>query len=208
MPDIKLNLLIKEENSIWFKRCIRKLLDSTFIVGDKDERLYSFIARESNRQDVSDYLRMIGLDVLVDTNVRIAMLRPFEADEETVGLKLANIIRFSTVQYHILLVLWESYLEKIGYSRDNTITMRELVDKLQTYEVDAGKKDLANALHLFKQYDLINYDFRDNSEDNPITLYPSLQFGWDLTQFRTVADEYMNTPAAEVEPNNKEEEDA
>ena len=37
MSDIRLNLSIKEENNILFKRCIRKLLDSTFIVGDKDE---------------------------------------------------------------------------------------------------------------------------------------------------------------------------
>ncbi len=34
-----------------------------------------FISRESNRQDISDYLRMIGFDVLVDTNVKIAMLK-------------------------------------------------------------------------------------------------------------------------------------
>ena len=40
MSDIRLNLSIKEENNILFKRCIRKLLDSTFIVGDKDEKLY------------------------------------------------------------------------------------------------------------------------------------------------------------------------
>ena len=44
MSDIRLNLSIKEENNILFKRCIRKLLDSTFIVGDKDEKLYSFIS--------------------------------------------------------------------------------------------------------------------------------------------------------------------
>ena len=49
---------------------------------------------------------MIGFDVLVDTNVRIAMLKPYEADEETVGLKRANVVTFSTEQYHILLVLW------------------------------------------------------------------------------------------------------
>ena len=38
MGDIKLNISVKEENNILFKRCIRKLLDSTFIVGDKDEK--------------------------------------------------------------------------------------------------------------------------------------------------------------------------
>ncbi len=47
-----------------FKRCIRKLLESTFILRDKDDKLYQFASRESNRQDISDYLRMIGFDVI------------------------------------------------------------------------------------------------------------------------------------------------
>lgn len=54
MSDIQLNISIKEENNILFKRCIRKLLDSTFIVGEKEEKLYSFISRESNRQDLKE----------------------------------------------------------------------------------------------------------------------------------------------------------
>lgn len=191
MSDLRLNLSIKEENGLMFKRCIRKLLDSTFIVGDKDEKLYSYISRESNKQDISDYLRMIGFDVLVDSTVRIAMLKPFEADEELVGLKRANVVSFSTEQYHILLVLWEIYLENLGYSDENVVTKGDLVDKLKAYELDADKRELATALKVFKKYDLIDYDPKDNSEDSTIVLYPSLQFGWDLSQFKTVADEYM-----------------
>lgn len=191
MSDIQLNISIKEENNILFKRCIRKLLDSTFIVGEKEEKLYSFISRESNRQDISDYLRMIGFDVLVDTNVRIAMLKSYEADEETVGLKRANVVTFSTEQYHILLVLWEIYLENLGYNDENVVLKGDLIDKLKAYEVDADKKNLTAALNLFKKYSLIAYDSKDNSEDAIITLYPSLQFGWDLTQFKTVTEEYM-----------------
>lgn len=207
MADIKLNLSIKEENIALFKRCVRKLLDSTFIVGDKDEKLYTFVARESNRQDISDYLRMMGFDILVDTNVRIAMLKPHESDEETVGLKRANVISFSTYQYHILLVLWEIYLENIGFSNDNIVTKGDFIDKLKAYEVDANKKDLSNALNVFKKYDLIDYDAKDKSEDAIITLYPSLQFGWNLAQFRTVADEYLNSRDFDEEHEDIEEDD-
>lgn len=197
MSDIRLSISIKEENFVLFKRCIRKMLESTFIVGEKDETLYSYIARESNRQDVSDFLRMIGFDVFVDTNVRIAMLKPFEADEETVGLKRANVVRFSTEQYHILLVLWEIYLENLGYDEENIVTKGDLVDKLHAYEVDAEKKDLAQALKVFKKYDLIDYDPKDNTEEAIITLYPSLQFGWDLAQFKVVSEEYMKNSSEE-----------
>lgn len=191
MGDIKLSISIREENNILFKRCIRKLLDSTFIVGDKDEKLYSFISRESNRQDISDYLRMIGFDVLVDTNVKIAMLKPHEADEEAVGLKRANVVSFTTEQYHLLLVLWEVYLENLGYSEENVVMRGDLIDKIKAYEVDADKSRLSSAMKIFKKYDLIDYDIKDESEEAIITLYPSLQFGWDIAQFQTVTEEYM-----------------
>lgn len=191
MSDIKLNMSIKEENTTLFKRCIRKLLDSTFIVGDKDEKLYAFISRESNRQDVSDYLRMIGFDVLVDTNVRIAMLKPHEADEEVIGLKRANVVTFTTEQYHLLLVLWEVYLENLGFNDENVVMRGDLIDKIKAYEVDVDKTKLSVAMKVFKKYDFINYDTKDETEEAIITLYPSLQFGWDIAQFQVVTVEYM-----------------
>ena len=205
MSDIRLEIPVKEENIILFKRCIRKLLDSSFIIGDKDEKLYLFISRESNRQDISDYLRMSGLDVLVDTNVRIAMLRPYEADEETPGLKNTNIIRFSNEQYHILLVLWEIYLENLGYSNENTVSMGDFIDKLKAYEVDVDKRSLSTSLKLFKKFELIYFDLKDNSEDALITLYPSLQFGWDIEQFRIISDEYIKKASSEEDFESEEE---
>lgn len=199
MSDIKLNISIKEENNLLFKRCIRKLLDATFIVGDKDDKLYAFLSRESNRQDISDYLRMIGFDVLVDTNVRIAMLKPYEADEEAVGLKRANVVSFTTEQYHLLLVLWEVYLENLGYHDENIVMRGDLIDKIKAYEVDMDKAKLSAAMKLFKKYNLIDYDTKDESEDAIVTLYPSLQFGWDVAQFQTVTAEYMKGGLTEDE---------
>lgn len=205
MSDIKLNISIKEENNILFKRCVRKLLESTFIVEAKDEKLYAFISRESNRQDISDYLRMIGFDVLVDTNVRIAMLRTYEADEDAVGLKRANIVTFTTEQYHLLLVLWEIYLENLGYNEENVVLLGDLIDKFKAYEVDIDSRRLSAAMELFKKYNLINFDSKDKSEDAIVTLYPSLQFGWDVAQFQTVSAEYMNDREGVEEQEETEE---
>lgn len=207
MSDIKLNISIKEENNILFKRSIRKLLESTFIVGDKDEKLYSFISRESNRQDISDYLRMIGFDVLVDTNVKIAMLMTHEADEEVVGLKRANIVTFTTEQYHLLLVLWEVYLENLGYNEENVVMRGDLIDKIKAYEVDIDSRKLSAAMELFKRYNLIDFDANDKTEDAIVTLYPSLQFGWDLAQFKTVSAEYMKDGEILEEQEGSEEEE-
>ena len=80
-------------------------------------------------------------------------------------------------------MLWEVYLENLGYSEENVVMRGDLIDKIKAYEVAVDK--------IFKKYDLIDYDIKDESEDAIITLYPSLQFGWDITQFQTVTAEYM-----------------
>ena len=199
MSDISLHLSIKEENGILFKRCIRKLLSSTFILRDKDEKLYAFAARESNRQDISEYLRMIGFDVMVEDKSGVCMLCMSEEDEEAVGLKRANVVSFTTVQYHLLLVLWKIYLENLGYSEGNFITKGDLVDKILSYGEIASKQELSGALKLFKKYSLINFSDNEEGEDMLIQLYPSLQFGWDIPQFEAVVSEYIKTEDAEDE---------
>ena len=204
MSDISLHLSIKEENGILFKRCIRKLLSSTFILRDKDEKLYAFISRESNRQDISEYLRMIGLDVMVEDKSGVCMLCMSEEDEETVGLKRANVVSFTTTQYHLLLVLWKIYLENLGYSEGNFITKGDLIDKILSYGDIASKQELSGALKLFKKYSLINFNDNEEGEDMLIQLYPSLQFGWDIPQFEAVVNEYIKEEDAAAQSDDEE----
>ena len=204
MSDISLHLSIKEENGILFKRCIRKLLSSTFILRDKDEKLYAFISRESNRQDISEYLRMIGLDVMVEDKSGVCMLCMSEEDEETVGLKRANVVAFTTTQYHLLLVLWKIYLENLGYSEGNFITKGDLIDKILSYGDIASKQELSGALKLFKKYSLINFNDNEEGEDMLIQLYPSLQFGWDIPQFEAVVKEYVKEEDTDADSDDEE----
>ena len=204
MSDISLQLSIKEENGILFKRCIRKLLSSTFILRDKNEKLYAFISRESNRQDISEYLRMIGLDVMVEDKSGVCMLCMSEEDEETVGLKRANVVSFTTTQYHLLLVLWKIYLENLGYSEGNFITKGDLIDKILSYGDIASKQELSAALKLFKKYSLINFSDNEEGEDMLIQLYPSLQFGWDIPQFEAVVNEYIKEEDTAAQSDDEE----
>lgn len=191
MSDISLHITVKEENGLLFKKCIRKLLESTFILQERDGKLYDFVSRESNRQDISEYLRMIGFDLLVDDKAGVAMLIASEADMETVGLKRANVVTFTNLQYHLLLVLWKVYLENLGCNEGNFVTKGDLIDKIRNYGVLVIRTELNAAFKLFKKYSLINYSEEEEGEDMKIQLYPSLQFGWDLPQFKTVAGEYL-----------------
>ena len=210
MSDIELKLTINEENMTLFKRCVRKLLDSTFIVNEKDPKLYAFLSKPSNRCDVSDYLHMIGYDVFVDENVKVGMLKVHEDDEETTGLKAANLLTFSNGQYHLLLILWEMYLEKVGISQETVVTQGEMIDKLNVYGVTLSKGQIGDSLRLFKKYSLLDCNPEDRSEDAEIRLYPSLQFGWDVKQLEEIFNEYINTSLYEVnneEPSEESEDD-
>ena len=53
MSDFSFMDKMKDEDAYLFKRCIRRLLDSTFIVADRDERLYEFISAEGNQYDMN-----------------------------------------------------------------------------------------------------------------------------------------------------------
>ena len=191
MSDISLHITVKEENGLLFKKCIRKLLESTFILQERDGKLYDFVSRESNWQDMSEYLRIIGFDLLVDDKAGGAMLIASEAGMETVGLKRANVVTFTNLQYHLLLVLWKVYLENLGCNEGNFVTKGDLIDKIRDYGVLVVRTELNAAFKLFKKYSLINYSEEEEGEDMKIQLYPSLQFGWDLPQFKTVAGEYL-----------------
>ena len=218
MSDICLQISVKEESLHLFKRSIRKLLESTFILRNKDEKLFQFVSRESNRQDISEYLRMIGFDVIVDEKTGVCMLVASEEDADTVGLKRANVVTFTTLQYHLLLVLWKVYLENLGYNEGNFVTKGDLIDKIKSYGLPLVRTELNAAFRLFKKYSLINFNEDEEGEDMKIELYPSLQFGWDIPQFQTVVKEYLRETSEEeikkdedfaeqAEPEDFEEED-
>ena len=52
------------------------------------------------------------------------------------------------------MVLWEVYLENLGYSEENVVMRGDLIDKIKAYEVDVDKSRLSAAMKIFKKYDL------------------------------------------------------
>ena len=116
MNDFTFMKKMNEEDAYLFKRCIRKMLDTTFIVADKDEKLYDFISSESNQYDVNTYLAAIGYKVVVEERMKVAMLQQADEDVETVGLKRINLYRFDAKQVKLLMVLWLLFLERMGYA--------------------------------------------------------------------------------------------
>lgn len=129
MQDLSFISNMSDEDAYLFKRCVRRLLDTTFLVKDKEEKLYQFVASESNRYDMNQYLAVIGYKVVVEEQMGVAMLQPNDDDKETVGLKRLNLYHFDQRHMKLLLVLWLLFLERMGYEEAVYVTVGEIIDK-------------------------------------------------------------------------------
>lgn len=180
---------LRDEELMKFKRCVRKLLDSTFIVADKDPLLFDYLSYSSNRVDISSYLKIMGYDIVVDDEFKYAMLTQSESDTETVGLKKMSHVSFSNNEVLTLLVLWMLFLERFGKAEETYIEFGDIVDMQKQYAINMSPNELKNALKTFKRFSLINYHETDMKANTVVTLYPTLQFAMNKEQFLRVVKE-------------------
>ena len=199
MNDFSFMKKMNEEDSYLFKRCIRKMLDTTFIVADKDEKLYDFISSESNQYDVNTYLSAIGYKVVVEDRMKVAMLQQADEDIDTVGLKRINLYRFDVKQVRLLIVLWLLFLERVGYSNGVYVTVGNIIDKCKMYQINMKPADFKDCYRIFKKFSLIDYGDDIITEEGKIRLYPSLQFCMDINQLKQVMEEYAPDEDLEAE---------
>ncbi len=181
-----------DEDALNFKKSIRKLLDSTFIIAEKDPILYDYLCYSSNLVNVSNYLKVMGYDIVVDDKFKYAMLIQNESDLEIPGFKKINHQKFTNNQILTLFVLWLLFLERFGKSEETYIEFGEIIDMQKQYSITMSPKELKDALDLFKKYSLINYSEKEFKADTIITLYPTLQFALNKEQFVNVIKEMKN----------------
>lgn len=216
MSDFSFMNKMKDEDAYLFKRCIRKLLDSTFIVADKDERLYEFISAETNQYDINVYLGAIGYKAVVEDRMKVAMLQQADEEVDTVGLKRISLYRFNQKEIRLLIVVWMLFLERMGYAEPVFVTVGDIMDKCGLYQIALSPAEIKGAYRVFKRFSLIDYNDDDiTKEDGVIRLYPSLQFCMDIGQLKQVVADYVpdlsgeeSNPMEEETPEDETEADA
>lgn len=205
MGDFSFMNRMNDEDAYLFKRCIRKLLDVTFIVADKDEKLYEFISSESNQYDVNTYLAAIGYKVIVEDRMKVAMLQQHDDDTETAGVKRLNLFRFDQKQIKLLLVLWLLFLERMGYAESVYVTVGDIIDKCKIYQIILSPAEFKNTYRIFKRFNLIDYSDDIGTEEGRVRLYPSLQFCMDIGQLKQVMSEYVSEDEESFESEDADE---
>jgi len=202
---------MSESEQILFKKSIRKLLDTTFIIKDKDERLYQFVARGSNRENIAEYLRLIGYNLNVADEQGVIMLYQDETDDENVGLKRTNLQTFDSTQVKLLLVMWQAFLSKSSYEREVYLTVGDIIDKLKFYGISAelNQTSFKENMKLLRRFNLIDFRGDDFVEDLSVRLYPSLMFCMDIGQLKKVISEYISDQdyLFDTEESDEEEEE-
>lgn len=183
MQDLSFISNMSDEDAYLFKRCVRRLLDTTFLVKDKEEKLYQFVASESNRYDMNQYLAVIGYKVVVEEQMGVAMLQPNDDDKETVGLKRLNLYHFDQRHMKLLLVLWLLFLERMGYEEAVYVTVGEIIDKCRLYDIELTPVEFKKAYATFRRFCLIDYSDDITEEDGGCA---SLSFFAVLSGYRTV----------------------
>ena len=204
MSDFSFMNKMSEDDAYLFKRCIRKMLDATFIIADKDERLYDYISAESNQYDVNTYLAAIGYKVVVEDKLKVAMLQQSDDDMETVGIRRSSLYRFDAKEIRLLIVLLLLFLERMGYAEQVYVTVGDIIDKCKIYQITLSPAEFKNAYRIFKRFSLIDYGDDVATEDGKVRLYPSLQFCMDIGQLKQVMAEYIADDMTEDMAENEE----
>ena len=188
-----------EDDFINMKKCIRYLLDSTFIVEEKEPELFSFITYSSNENHIASVLNLMGFDLFVDRQSRYAMLQQNKDDSDIVGLKIKNLRYFKKHEMVTLLLLWMMYLQKSQYGKAIDIKKSELYEYGRLYGCKFKLNVLNKDLELFRKYNLINFS-KKNTE--LIRLFPTLQFAFNKDELANIVTELqmnLNTDQEELE---------
>lgn len=206
MSDLNIFKNMDEEDKHLFKRCVRELLEKTFIVAEKNVKLYEFVASESKQIDINNYLSAIGYKVVVEDRMKVAMLQQADEDVDTTGLKRKNRYRFNANEIKFLVVLWLLYLERMGYDEYVYVTVGDIIDKCQIYQIKIKPSDFNKLYSIFKKFNLIDYSNDISNEDGKIRLYPSLQFCMDIKQLKKVVSDYTENDIDEEDIEVNEDE--
>ena len=174
---------IDDDEALKFKRCIRKLLDATFIVQDREPALFDYLTYSSNRVDISNYLQVMGYDLYVNDEFKYAMLIQNFDDADVSGLRVMNHHKFSNKEIMFLLVFWLLFLERFGKSDRTYVNLGDAIDLVNQYEIHLSPNEMRKALAKFRRFSLLNYSDTPVKEDTIITLYPTLQFALNQESF-------------------------
>lgn len=176
-----------------FQKICRKLLKMTFIVREKnDEHRRDFNFIKNNHQTFSEYFKIIGYDVMCDSETGVAKLVNLASAGEDGSIQ-SNRKRLRLAESIVLAALWLKYEELIV---SGSLTKAVIINKseldFQLEKVGAknkiDKRTMTDILKLFEAYNLIEVIGTVGEPDCRIRMFTSMQFSLSESQFKQLAE--------------------
>ena len=176
------------EKDIMTARIVRYLLAHTYIVEEKNEKMFRFCRNEENKKRINSMLEQIGFYIEVDEKLRIVrLINTDDAENELTG-KNENLFSFNKCEQVYIAILWQYYMEH-SYENNVTLSAKLLREKMLAFIPSAKKITEKEALKNLKYFNLIGFK-ETNMDDYPITIYPTILSIFDENKFcRLVEDD-------------------
>lgn len=185
------------EKEMMFAKSVRLLLAKTFIVREKNDKIYNFCRNENNKDEINKYLERIGYYITVDGNMGVVQLHNTTELENEIGSRDESLYSFNALE-QLYLLLFRQYYDEHPYENPVVISRTAFLEQVLSYAPNEKKTTYTNTLRKLKYFNLISYtESKRAVEDFNITILPSIVFAVDEKRLETLLENFAAGLATE-----------
>lgn len=178
------------ENGMLFAKSVRTLLAKTFVVRDRNEKIYNFCRNEGNKAMINQYLESIGYYITVDGVLGIVQLHNTTELENELGTRSDSLYTFSPLE-QLYLMLFRQYYDEHPYEQPVIISRSNFLEQVLSYAPSEKKTTYTSTLRKLKYFNIINYtESKKSTEDFNITILPTILFAVDEKRLETLLEHF------------------
>lgn len=189
------------EREMTFAKAIRTLLAKTFVVREKNEKVYNFCRNEANKIEINTYLEKIGYYIVVDSVLGVVQLKNTTELENEMGVRSDNLYTFNALE-QLYLMLFRQYYDEHPYEHPVVVSRTTFLEQVLSYAPNEKKTTYTDTLRKLKYFNIISYtESKRTIDDFNITILPSIVFALDEKRLESLLEEFE----AGVEKSDEEE---
>ncbi len=178
------------EREMTFAKSIRTLLAKTFVVREKNEKVYNFCRNEANKIEINMYLEKIGYYIAVDSVLGVVQLKNTTELENEMGVRSDNLYSFNALE-QLYLMLFRQYYDEHPYEHPVNISRTAFLEQVLSYAPNEKKTTYTNTLRKLKYFNIISYSESKRAiDDFNITILPSIVFAIDEKRLESLLEEF------------------
>ena len=178
------------EREMTFAKSIRTLLAKTFVVREKNEKVYNFCRNEANKIEINMYLEKIGYYIAVDSVLGVVQLKNTTELENEMGVRSDNLYSFNALE-QLYLMLFRQYYDEHPYEHPVNISRTAFLEQVLSYAPNEKKTTYTNTLRKLKYFNIISYtESKRAIDDFNITILPSIVFAIDEKRLESLLEEF------------------